>query len=758
VTHPTSTYRLQIRPEFDLFAAARLVPYLADLGVGTVYLSPLLAATPGSDHGYDIVDHSRIDPARGGAEGLAALSAAARDHGLGVLADIVPNHMGVGIPHLNPWWWDLLRHGPDSRYAEAFDVDWHFGGGRVRLPVLDDDAPALERDGDELRLGELRLPIAPDSDGDPDRQHWELIHWRRADDELNYRRFFAVSSLAGIRVEVPWVFEQSHAEIARWVREGLVDGLRVDHPDGLADPGGYLERLVAETGCRYVLVEKILERGERLPPHWAVAGTTGYETLAEIDRVLVDPNGRAALDALDARLREPGGPVDWADLIHDTKRGIADGILHSEMRRLAREAGADGDRSSPIVDAFAELCATFPVYRSYLPFGVEHLDHALADARRRRPDLADALGALEPLVRDPGHPAGRRLQQTTGMVMAKGVEDTAFYRYTRLTSLTEVGGDPAEFALDPAAFHDRQAERLAAYPATMTTLTTHDTKRGEDVRARIDVFAEVPDEWAALLDELRAAAPLGDGPLEHLLWGAAVGAWPISRERLHEYATKAAREAGDSTSWNDPDQGFETRMHATLDAAYDDPTVTGALEGFVRSIERFGWSNSLSAKLIQLTAPGVPDVYQGSELSEQSLVDPANRREVDFGLRELLLGAIRGGAHPPDDDGGAAKLMVVHRALVLRRDRPELFTRYLPLAAVGERAEHVVAFDRGGAITVATRLPVGLARAGGWGETHLLLPDVPVIDVLTGARIEGGEVPLESLLGRYPVALLAVVQ
>lgn len=747
---PSSTYRLQVRDGFDLFAAARAVPYLAELGVGAVYLSPLLAAVPGSDHGYDVIDHSRIDPARGGPDGLDALSAAAREHGLGVVVDIVPNHVGVAVPHCNPWWWDLLRHGRESRYAEAFDVDWSFGDGKVRLPVLWDDAPAFERWDDELRLGDLRLPIAPGSDGDPARQHWELIHWRRADDELNYRRFFAVSSLAGIRVEVPWVFEESHIEIARWIREDLVDGLRVDHPDGLADPEGYLRRLADFTGCDYVLVEKILERGEQLPPHWATAGTTGYEALADLDRVLVDPSGRGRLDAVDAELRDDDVPARWADLIHDTRRAIADGILRSEMLRLARDAGDVPDAA----DAFAEVCANFPVYRSYLPYGRPHLDAALAESLRRRPDLAGALDALAPMLRDPAHPAAIRLQQTTGMVMAKGVEDTAFYRYDRLGSLTEVGGDPSEFAIAPAEFHRRQQVRLAAFPAGMTTLSTHDTKRGEDVRARIDVLAEVPDRWSEVLLRLREGTRMPDGRFAELLWSTAIGAWPIERGRLHAYAEKAAREAGDQTAWNDPDQRFEAAVHDAIDRVYDDEQLRGVLEDFVDELRPHGWSNGLALKLLQLTGPGVPDVYQGSELWERSLVDPDNRRPVDLGLRQLLLATITAGAHPGLDDDGAAKLLIAHRALRMRRERPELFTCYRPLVAVGDRAAHVVAVDRGGAIPVATRLPAGLAAAGGWGQTSLLVPPGQWTDAITGAKHGEGPLLVGGLLERYPVALL----
>ncbi|HEY0260620.1 MAG TPA: malto-oligosyltrehalose synthase [Lacisediminihabitans sp.] len=764
---PLSTYRLQITPSFDLQAAAALADYVHELGADWLYLSPLLKAEDGSDHGYDVTDHSLVDPARGGAQGLDAVSAAARRLGLGLLIDIVPNHVGVATPVQNPWWWDLLKHGRASRYAEAFDVDWDFGGGKVRLPVLGDDSlDELEIVGDELHYYDHRFPLAPGTADDGAsarevhaRQNYELMNWRRADAELNYRRFFAVNSLAGVRVELPAVFAESHAEIVRWIENGIADGLRVDHPDGLADPGGYLERLAAATGGAYVLVEKILEGDEPLPAAWASEGTTGYDALADIDRLFVDPDGQAPLDALDSRLRASDGPVSLPELIHETKRAVADGILRSEVLRLDREArAAMGDlaEDAPVADTIAELLACFPVYRSYLPLGAEHLEAAAATARMRRPDLAETVDLLLPVLSDRTQPAAIRFQQTSGMVMAKGVEDTAFYRYTRLTSLTEVGADPAEFSIGVDEFHRRQQRRQAGHPLSLTTLSTHDTKRGEDVRARISVLAEIAAQWEESLSRLREAAPLGDGPLESLLWQAVVGSWPASRERLHAYAEKAAREAGDSTGWTDPNEEFETRMHALVDSIFDDENVAALVAGLVETVRMPGWSNSLSAKLIQLTAPGVPDVYQGSELWETSLVDPDNRRPVDFDERRLYLAAIDAGARPPIDATGTAKLLVTTRALRLRRDRPELFTRYVPLAAVGPAAKHVVAFDRGGAITVATRLPIGLDRVGGWADTLLLLPGRPVTDVLTGRRFDGGETALSELLGDYPVALLVM--
>ncbi|SDK97983.1 maltooligosyl trehalose synthase [Cryobacterium psychrotolerans] len=758
---PVTTYRLQVTAGFDLDAATGVLDYLGDLGADWLYLSPLLKAEDGSDHGYDVVDHSQVDPARGGAAALARLAAAGAAAGHGILVDIVPNHMGVQTPALNAWWWDLLQHGQASRYAEAFDVDWSFGAGRIRLPVLgdDEDVSRLTVVDGELRYYDHRFPLAPgtaddgaDAQAVHARQHYELVGWRRADAELNYRRFFGVNSLAGIRVEVPWVFAESHAEIIRWLREGLVHGLRVDHPDGLADPGGYLDQLAEATDGAYVLVEKILEGREQLPTSWPTAGTTGYDALADFDRVLVDPAGQAPLDALETRLRQHAGrpELSWPELVYRRKRAIADGILRSEVLRLARllpaEAGTD--------DAIAELLAWFPVYRSYLPVGAADLRTAARLAGVRRPGLAPLIDRLLPLLADPAHPAAVRFQQTSGMVMAKGVEDTAYYRYSRLTSLNEVGADPEEFAVAVPTFHERQQARQAAFPTSMTTLSTHDTKRGEDVRARISVLAEVPAEWEATLAELRAAAPLGDAPFENLLWQAIVGSWPASKDRLAAYALKAAREARTSTTWTEPNAEFEAAMQALVTAAVDDPAVRGLVQEFVDRVRQAGWSNSLAAKLLQLTAPGVPDVYQGSELWETSLVDPDNRRPVDYGLRRELLARIDGGWLPPVDESGAAKLLVTARALRLRRDEAERFVRYAPVDVLGAAADHVVAFDRGGAITVATRLPIGLAASGGWRDTAVVLAGRRVVDVLTGERFDGGLLRVADLLGRYPVALL----
>ncbi len=807
---PLSTYRLQITERFDLLEAARTLPYLRELGVDWVYLSPLLASESGSEHGYDVADHRAIDPSRGRASGLAALANEARRLGMGILVDIVPNHVGVARPWENEWWWHVLTHGRESKYAGAFDIDWEDGDGRVRIPVVGDDdllEPAVEGArptianlrvlAGELHYHDQRFPLAPGTAEDPDedanlvhdRQHYELVSWRRADRDLNYRRFFSVNTLVAIRVEDPEWFTRSHAEIQRWFDEGLVDGLRIDHPDGLRDPGRYLEDLATLTKGAYVLVEKILEPGEELPRSWATAGTTGYDVMALVDRVLVDPAGQVPLDALEARLR--GGPVDWESLIHGTKRAVADGILHAEVRWIARElrevlaaqvaAGATPDDAAQepsgawdtalvqgtLEDAVAELLACFPVYRSYLPDGRAHLDAALAGARERRPDLADVLDRIAPILADGAAPPARRFQQTSGMVMAKGVEDCAFYRWSRLTSLNEVGGDPSVFAVDPAAFHEAMTRRQAEWPCAMNAGTTHDTKRGEDVRARISALAEVPDVWAEALERLLALVPLPDPGFGALLWQAVLGAWPAAgaaepglRERLRGYAEKAMREAGEGTLWIDPDPQFEAATLRAVDAAFDDPAVQQVLVELVEQVAAPGWSNALAAKLLTLTVPGVPDVYQGSELWEQRLVDPDNRSAVDFEHRAALLKELRAGERPRlrgVDDPGAAKLLVTHVALTLHREHPELFTTYMPLPADGPAAEHVLAFDRGGVVTVATRLPVGLAGAGGWGDSTLALPAGRWMDLLTGRRVvrdEAGQARLAQLLADYPVALL----
>ncbi|MEV7328406.1 malto-oligosyltrehalose synthase [Micromonospora sp. NPDC093244] len=751
-----ATYRIQVRPGFDLDATAGILDYLADLGVSHLYTAPLLAATPGSQHGYDVVDHRAVNPELGGEAARQRLLRALRDKRLGLVVDIVPNHAGVAVPPANPAWWDVLRRGRDSSYADWFDIDWD--RGRLLLPVLADDESALDDlklvDG-ELRYHEHRFPVA-DGTGDGtvrevhDRQHYELISWRRGDAELTYRRFFAIAGLAGLRVEDAAVFAATHELVLRWAADGEVDGIRVDHPDGLRDPAGYLARLREAAPDAWLVVEKILEYGEELPD-WPVDGTTGYDALAAVNGLFVDTDAEGDFTVLDTRLT--GKHTSWEDLTHATKLAAATQLLAAELTRLAAlapEVPTEAARA-----ALAELAAAFPVYRGYPPHGARHLAAARSEAGRRRPDLATALDAITRRLRDPGDELAQRFPQLTGAVMAKGVEDTAFYRWTRFVALNEVGGSPAHFGVPPAEFHRFASAQQVRWPASMTTTSTHDTKRGEDVRARLAVLSELPQRWAEQVTTWMEYAPLPDPAFAHLLWQTAVGAWPIERERLHAYAEKAAREAAASTSWADPDPAFEQAMHAVIDMMYDDPSLHDELTELAAAITPAGWCNSLGQKLIQLTMPGVPDTYQGTELWDNSLVDPDNRRPVDFDVRREMLARLDDGWRPPVDTDGAAKLLVVSRTLRLRRAHPELFTGYRPVPAHGPVGRHVVAFDRGGAITVATRLPLGLARAGGWCDTALSLPVNEVKDLFTGRVYSGGETPLDDLLSDYPVALLA---
>lgn len=752
-----ATYRVQVRPAFDLAAAAELSGYLAGLGVTHLYSAPLLAATPGSAHGYDVVDHRTVNPELGGEVGRRNLVAALREAGLGLVVDIVPNHAGVQVPAANPAWWDVLRRGRDSSYASWFDIDW--SRGRLLLPVLADTPNALDdlkvAEG-ELRYHEHRFPIADGTaDGTArhvhDRQHYELVNWRRGDAELNYRRFFAVSDLAGLRVEDRAVFDATHAEILRWVDAGEVDGIRVDHPDGLRDPAQYLDRLRAAAPTAWLVVEKILEYGEELPS-WPIDGTTGYEVLGAVSGLFVDPSAEADFTALDRRLT--GESTSWPDLVHAAKLAAATRLLAAELTRLARlvpEVELGRAR-----EALAELAANFPVYRGYPPSGSRHLAWARAEAGRRRRDLVAALDPITARLRDPADELAQRFPQLTGAVMAKGVEDTAYYRWTRFIALNEVGGSPAHFGVAPDEFHRFAADRHRRWPRAMTALSTHDTKRSEDVRARLAVLSELPGAWATTVTGWMAGAPVPDPGFAHLFWQTVAGAWPIERDRLSAYLEKAAREAATATSWADPDPAFEAAVRAAVDRLYDDPDLSASVESFVSQITPAGWSNALGQKLVQLAMPGVPDVYQGTELWDNSLVDPDNRRPVDFTARQELLSRLDEGWLPPVDASGAAKLLVVTRVLRLRRDRPDLFTDYRRVLAYGPASGHVVAFDRGGAVAVATRLPLRLARAGGWRDTRLSIPGSgPVRDILTGRVLHGGRVDLAELLGRYPVALLA---
>ena len=751
---PASTYRLQLRPDFDFAAARGIVGYLRDLGIGAVYVSPVLEATPGSTHGYDVTDPTRMREELGGEEGFRSLTAAAREAGVGVIVDIVPNHMSVEVPSANPWWHSVLREGEASAYAHHFDIDW--SRGRVLVPVLGEDADLakLTVEGDELVYFDHRFPIAPGTgDGTPqeihDRQHYELVDWRRGNTELNYRRFFDITTLAAVTVEQPEVFDDAHREILTWVNAEEVTGLRVDHPDGLADPGAYVRQLREAAPHAWIVIEKILHPGEPLPASWPVDGTTGYDAMRELFGVLLDPAGEPAFTKLADRL---GVRTDYAVVEEEARRLVTDTILVAEVRRIASLLlGVDAEAASAAV---AETMIAFGVYRSYLPEAASTWTEAITRARSRRPDLDSALVALDEQVRaDPAGELATRIQQTSGMVVAKGTEDTTFYRITRFAALNEVGGSPDRWGMGVDEFHRLAADRDAGHPATMTALTTHDTKRSEDTRARMAVLSEVADEFADAVASWTERCGIDEPSLNLLAWQTLVGAWPISDERLGDYLLKAARESKLRTTWTEPDGDFEESITAWPARVREE--LGDEVEAFIRRIEAPGWSNSLTQKLVQLTAPGVPDVYQGTELWDFSLVDPDNRRPVDYDLRREMLARFGEGLVPDLDVSGATKLFVVHRALTLRRDRPELFRGYRALQADGPAAVHALAYARSDdLVVVGTRLPVGLELAGGWRDTTLPLPEGEWTDVITGASVKGEPVSLSDVLDRYPVALL----
>ncbi|WP_425457951.1 malto-oligosyltrehalose synthase [Actinotalea subterranea] len=814
---PVSTYRLQLNAGYTLDDAVAQVPYLARLGVTHLYLSPVLTAAPGSTHGYDVVDHDEISPVLGGAPALRRLAEVAHEHGLGLVVDIVPNHMAVPTPvwH-NRALWSVLAQGPESPYASWFDVDWSAGDGALLMPVLGRRIGAVLA-SDELVLGHevvpgtgtdeaqpvLRyydhvFPVRPGTENLPmgelvERQHYRLAYWRVADEELNYRRFFDVGTLAAVRVEDPAVFDATHELVTSLVHEGVVDGLRIDHPDGLADPQGYLDRLAAATDDAWVVVEKILAPAEELPEDWATAGTTGYEAMWRVVATFVDPSGGGELGAVMHRLT--GDTADALPaLVESAKRQIVAGPLYAEVNRLAdlaAEICRDDVRLRDhtwrsLHDCLVELVVAADRYRYYVRPGLQvHPDaqaafeECVAVARTRLDeDRLETLDLLaEMLMGKEIGSAGRtrearrdellvRFQQTCGAIMAKGVEDTAFYRWTHLVALCEVGGAPERFAISPDELHAWAARAQDHAPVAMTGLSTHDTKRSEDVRARLAVLSELPAEWSALLDTVRAATAearpvLLDGRTENLLWQTLAGTWdaqgPIAAERLEEYLTKAIREAKSHTSWTAPDEAYEQAVLEYARHALASDDVAAAFTDWVRRTAPGTRATTLGTKLVQLTLPGVADVYQGTEVPAVALVDPDNRRPVDFAGLAARLDRLEG---EPARSLADEKLLVTSRALRVRRDEAAAFTGtgagYLPLPCSSGNAMAFARTDAGAprAVTVVTRLALALERLGGWGEHTVALPEGRWRDAFTGREVDGGVVRVADLLDVLPVALL----
>lgn len=941
---PRATYRLQLhsptelpgggQARFDFRDAARVVPYLARLGVSTLYLSPIWQAAPGSSHGYDATDHSQVSGELGGEAGLRKLWAAAKAHKLTLIADFVPNHMGIASGH-NPYWEDVLRHGQASRYAHFFDISWEplkrSLRGKVLLPVLGDQygqvlssgeltaersggelglryfgrlfplsprtiAPILERawalcelsdtsdarlDLASLALQALNLPRSGGELSNEDRssraretdvmtrrlsalaalpavnralaqalaelnadlprldaliqeQNYRLSSWKVASEQINYRRFFDINDLAALRVEDPRVFDWAHSKLFELVREGVISGVRLDHTDGLYDPAGYFQQLqqrAAEVlgaeyapGDRplYVVAEKILEPGERLPA-WPVHGTTGYDFLAQLGGVLIDAAAEDEIGGIYRRFT--GDRQSYGQTLHTAKELIQRVSLASEVNVLAEhlERLAEADLRwrdftlSSLREVLRAVIAAFPVYRTYVrPGGGREsgddakIDRAIADARKLDRELDASLFAFlrSVLTLDAPDAATRegyadfafKFQQLTGPVTAKGAEDTAFYRYARLLSLNEVGGDPALFGTPPRTFHAQARERGEHWPGALNPTSTHDTKRGEDTRARLAVLSELPQTWAAYLSvwsrlarpfevqlgeagaPVRApshtdlmmffqnalgAFPLGSGPLGGTTEGLA--------DRLSAAMLKSVREAKLHTSWAAPDERYEQALDGAVRGLLATPEFIGSLGELHRRVSPYGAQNGLSMALIRLSAPGIPDTYQGTEGWNQSLMDPDNRRPVNFARLSAALKRIED-RHGRDSLGlarellgryqtGKVKLLITWAALQARAEHPELFAqgRYQALSG----GKHVLAFARqlGSqvAVTVAPRLTCTLTReqtpwALGeiWGSRTLKLPGGSYRNALTGERftVRGEKIALAKLLEFFPAALL----
>lgn len=874
-TEPRATYRIQLHSGFTLDDARTLLDYYDALGISHLYCSPYLQAARGSLHGYDVVDPQRVNVELGGEEARKRLVAALKAHDMGQMLDVVPNHMAIGGD--NPWWWDVLKYGPASRYATYFDVEWNPPEARhkdeVLIPVLGDqygrvlEAGEIQLDvtGQEflVRYYDNAYPVDPRSQGaylheaaqrcasprlkklaqayvgtvegaerpgrkaarqraetitaldqrfctlraeeppvdeaiqslahelnsDPDRmdaflqeQNYRLAHWRITIGELGYRRFFDINTLIGLRMEDEEVFQETHRLVLRWLRSGDLDGLRIDHPDGLLDPEGYFRRIQEAAPDTWVVIEKILEGDEQLPATWPVSGTTGYEFLNRLNGLFVDPRSETFLVDLYERLT--GRTDSYSTLVRQKKLQVMSDLLGSDLNRLVELFVQVCERQRNFRDytrrdlraVLMETAACLPVYRTYVRAAecqvsaddARYLQQALDAAAQNRPEIDPRLFAFFGdlmLLRITGELESElvlRFQQFTGPVMAKGVEDTVFYNYYPLVSLNEVGGDPGHYGVTVEAFHQANEQALLLQPRGLLSTTTHDTKRSEDVRARISVLSEMPDAWGEAVERWfkinrRTRTKFHIDPNdEYLLYQTLAGAWPIEEDRVLRYMEKAVRESKTNTSWTNPDAAYENAVAGFVRGVMKSRTFRRELQAFVVRIEPAGWVNSLAQTLIKLTAPGVPDIYQGAELWVFTLVDPDNRAPVDYEKRKALLAELEG--LTPEEiweraPEGLPKLWVVRQALSLRRRHPAWFEQgggYTPLHL--ERSDNLVAFQRGDAICVVPRLA---ARAGALRGVRLELPAGRWNNELTGELLNGGEISAVDLFRRFPVALLA---
>ena len=885
---PSSTYRLQLHRGFNFDNAAAIADYLCELGISHVYSSPYLQAAPGSTHGYDVVDHTKVNEELGGAAAHERFCRKLGEVKLGQVLDIVPNHMSLG--NENRYWWDVLENGASSRYASFFDIDWQPYEERLRnkvlVPILADQYGRVLQAGDikvarhgnsfQVECSGQNLPVAPQSlptilskaaeyaksdtlnflaasfgrlpapeyvdrgtilarhrdkavlkgllarlcleepvigealddavaklnankdalDDFLNQQNYRLAYWKTADQQLGYRRFFDVNTLIGLRVEREHVFEETHALVLDWLRRGVLDGVRVDHPDGLRDPLQYFNRLREHSPNAWIVGEKILEPGEFLRESWPIEGTSGYDFLNVALGVMVSPDGMKELNEIYEEFTSE--PSEFRAIAHEKKINATQEALGSDVNRLTSllveicEANRDQRdyTRAEMRRAIREIAACFAVYRSYVaPARGEitdedrgYIERAIECAKQKRRDIGAGLfdfmrGVLTLEVKGKQEAEFlMRFQQFTPPVMAKGVEDTAFYCYNRLVAMCEVGCDPGSNGIGVAEFHAYNAKMQATHPHTMLTLSTHDTKRSDDVRARLAVLTEMPakfggalNRWSRMNNDLRTEL-FGGGPgdmpdrnTEYLLYQTLIGAWPITIERMQEYMLKAVREAKQKTSWTANNAEFEDALHQFIEAVMRYAPFVTDLERFVDEMKDAGRVNSLAQTLMKHTAPGVPDLYQGSELWDLTLVDPDNRRPVDYGLRTKLLremlrlsatGAAAEAMRRADE--GLPKLWTIHQALCLRRERPESFgaqAAYTPLKVEGANAGHVIAYLRGE--SVATIVPRLVTVLGGeWGETAVELPLGRWTNRLTGAAVTGGKVGMKEALRDFPVALL----
>jgi (1->4)-alpha-D-glucan 1-alpha-D-glucosylmutase len=873
---PSSTYRLQLHKGFTFDDAAAIVEYLKALGVTHVYCSPYLQAAPGSMHGYDVVDHRRVNEELGGPAGHERFTKRLEKCGLGQVLDIVPNHMSLGAE--NKYWWDVLENGTNSRYASFFDIDWNSSEERLRDKVL---VPILgEQYGRALSAGSVVLmrkgarftveaagqtfPVSPSSlstivgkaaeyaksdalnfvsasfarlpspdfwdrrtilarhrdkkvlvglldrlchenaevsdaidrvvrevNGSVDaldeflsQQYYRLAYWKTADQQLGYRRFFDVNTLIGLRVEREFVFDETHALIVKWLKQGLLDGVRVDHPDGLRDPKQYFERLRERAPEAWIVGEKILEPGEWLRQDWPIEGTSGYDFLNIAMGVLVNRDGLKKLGQHYTAFT--GDDCDFPAVAHDKKIAVEMEALGSDVNRLTTlfvdicESNRDQRdfTRAEIRRAIREVAACFSIYRTYVvpernEIAAEdrkRIDRAIESAKGNRTDID---GALFDFMRDvltlkvigkTETEFVNRFQQFTAPVMAKGVEDTAYYCWNRLTAMNEVGGDPDCDGFSLEHFHEYQVKMQRTFPLTMTTLGTHDTKRSDDVRARMLVLSEIPDAFAEAVrrwngQNAKFRNDQIDTGTEWFLYQTLVGAWPISAERLREYMQKAMREAKVRTSWVANNAEYEKALSGYIDAILADQHFVGELTEFVEGIAEAGRINSLAQTLLKYTAPGVPDMYQGGELWDFSLVDPDNRRPVDYARRVALLKemqSLKVAQVLERGDDGLPKLWVVHKALQLRKEHPEWFgaeAEYVSVTADGSRRDRVIAYRRGA--QVLTVAPRWSHAAESWGETAIEVPAGRWTNRLTGEEVAGGRVLVRDLLKDFPVALLS---